>query len=301
MTTRHGNAAATEQPMNPDDDTTTLDAASEADFDSGFTGKPADKPAATEGKPAKTEAATAAPEGATVAAEETPEFIQVTKKDWDEIRAAAAKTASYDQQLSRVFGTLGNLQKLVQGFQAQTPKGGKVEIPATAFAQMEKDFPELAAQTRAALEAALAGVHGTGTAAAAIDDSKVETMMAAYTAKREIEALEDAYPEWRTIVGAVSAAGEQPDMTNPFRKWLASKDAAYQARVNASESAAVISRAIRLFQNETKAAKPTAAATPRNDARAERIRAAVQPRGDGAGVPAGKTADDDFLEGFNSR
>ena len=162
---------------------------------------------------------------------------------------------------------------------------------------MERDFPELAAQTRSALEAALSGITGTG--ASDVDPAKLESVMASYTAKREIEALEDAYPEWRTIVGAVGA-GEQPDPDNAFRKWLAGKDTIYQQRVNATESAAVISRAIRLFQKETAPAAKVNG-TPRDTARAERIKAAVQPKGDGAAAPASRSDDDAFLEGFNSR
>jgi len=253
-------------------------------------------------KPDKPEPA-AAPEGATVAAEEVPEYVQISAKDWADVRAAAAKTASYDAQLSKAFGTIGNLQKLVNGFQANTPRGGKVEIPKDAFAEMERDFPELAQQTRKAIEAALAGVT-SGSAAAEVDTGKIEGMLASYTSKREIEALEDAYPDWRTIVGAVDGTSQQPDPANAFRKWLGTKDATYQARINASESAAVIGRAIRRFQDETKAAASSqqpAVTKPRDDARAERIRSAVQPRGDNAGAAAGKSEDEEFLAGFNSR
>ena len=272
-------------------DTTVVDDARElAELDAGFKG--ADLPA----QPEKTEPA--APPRAQE--EPKPEYVQITAKDWADVRAAAAKTASYDQQLSKAFGTIGNLQKLVNGFQSQQqpPTGRKIEISKAAFAEMEKDFPELAQQTRAALEAALSGLPGTG--AAEVDATKIEGMLASYTSRREVEALEDAFPEWRQIVGAVDISKEQPDPENPFRKWLSTKDAAYQARVNGSESAAVIGRAIRLFQNETKT-QPKPATTPRSDARAERIRAAVQPRGDNAGAAPGKSEDDDFLAGFNSR
>ena len=277
----------------------------DADFASGFTDespkgkkKPDEKPAKTEAeaKPAKPEAA-AAPAKATEAAPEKPEYVQINAKEWAEVRAAAAKTASYDQQLSKAFGTIGNLQKLVTGLQGQTPAGRKVEIPKDAFADMERDFPELAAKTKDALEKALAGVSGTG-AKSDVDASKIEEMLATHTSKREIEALEDSYPDWRDIVGAVDVRTQQPDPNNAFRKWLAGKDVAYQVRINGSESAAVIGRAIRLFQNETKAA--AAKATPAA-ARADRIRAAVQPKGDNAGAAPDKSDDDEFMAGFNSR
>jgi hypothetical protein len=276
------------------DETTTVDDAQDsADFDAGFEGKPAE-PATKKPEPAEAPREEAAP---------APEYVQVTAKEWAEIKAVAAKTASYDQQLSRLFGTTGNIQKLLneskaQAAQSATPTARKVELPKDAFAQMEKDFPELAQQTRAALEAALSGIPGSG--GADIDPAKIETMLASYTSKREIESLEDDHPDWRQIVGAVDITKEQPDPNHPFRKWLSTKDAAYQTRVNGTESAAVIAKAIRTFQNETKALqKPPV--TPRTDARADRIRSAVQPRGDNAPVTTGKNDDDEFMAGFNSR
>jgi hypothetical protein len=287
------------------DTTIADDKASEADFGAGFAG--------TEGKPdkaaAKPDKATTKPDAPqpaeTPRAEETPEYVQVTAKEWNEIKAAAARTASYDQQFSKLFGTTGNLAKQINEQRAATTPAAaaavakKFEVPKEAFAAMERDFPELAAQTRAALEAALSGLPGPG-GNDAHDPAKLESLLAQYHSKRELEVLEDQFPTWRTIVGAVDVTREQPDPNNAFRKWLGGKPADYQARVNGSESAQVIGRAIRLFQRETAAPAKTNGA-PRNDARADRIRAAVQPRGDNAGAAAGKSENDEFLEGFNSR
>lgn len=264
----------------------------DAAFASGFPDKGAEKPAETPDKPDPP-----APATAPAKVEEKPEYVQVSAKEWAEVRAAAAKTASYDAQLSKVFGTLGNLQK-----QANTQPAGaarKVEIPKDAFAAMERDFPELAQHTRAALESALSGVGGG--APGASEEALRASMQKAVTAA-EIEDLEDEHPEWRKIVGAVDVAnGEQPDANNPFRRWLATKDAAYQARIEGAQRASTISRAINRFQSETKASPKPAATTPRSDARAERIKEAVQPRGDNAGAAPGKSDDDEFLAGFNSR
>lgn len=278
-------------------------AAEDAAFASGFPDKPPEKPkpdAGTADKPADKPAEAKAPEPAAPAPIPKPEYVRITKRDWDDVRAAAAKTANYDQQFSRAFGTIGNLQKLVSGFQGQTPAGRRVEIPKDAFAAMERDFPELAQQTRNALEAALSGMTGTGPAAEA-DAGKIEATLATYQAKREMEALDDEHPEWRKIVGAVDITKTKPDPNNAFRKWLATKDAAYQQRLNSSDSAAVISRAIRRFQAETKGTRGAAPSNSRYDARADRIRDAVQPRGDNAGVAAAKDDDAEFLAGYNSR
>lgn len=277
-----------------DEDTTIVDDAREqADFDAGFTSKPAEKPPeqTEKTKPAESPRTEDAP---------APEYVQITKADWAEVRAAAAKTASYDQQLSKAFGTIGNLQKVINTLQSGTPRGTRVDIPKDAFADLEKDFPELAQQTRAALERALSGVTGTGSGSAEVDDSRIERMLTERARVMEIEALEDAHPDWRTIVGAVNATTERPDPDNAFRKWLSTKDDAYQKRINGTESAAVISRSIGLFQRETKA--PANPQTPAaRTAREERIRDAVQPRGDGAAPAAGKSDEDEFAAGFNSR
>jgi hypothetical protein len=286
------------------------EAQSDADFGAGFNdGKPpekpgTEKPGAAKPEPAATRRVEDAPDGrrveATPAPAPKPEYVRVTASEWAEVRAAAAKTASYDSQLAKAFGTIGNLQKLVTGLQGQTPTGRRVEIPKDAFAAMERDFPELAQQTRAALEAALSGISGTG-GGAEPDTGKLESMLASHTAKREIEALEDAFPEWRKIVGAVDVSRERPDPNNPFRKWLATKDAAYQARINGSESAAVIGRAIRAFQKEAPARAAPVNGAPRDAARTDRIRGAVQPRGDNTQASSGVDADAEFVAGFNSR
>jgi hypothetical protein len=293
--------------MADESETALADAEADADFASGFPAAKVEKPpaaaaaaAAAATPPAKPDAPrpAATPRAAVIP---PPEYVQITKADWDEMRVAATKTNSHEGQLSKAFGTLGKLQQLVTSLHTQTATGRKVEIPKDAFAAMERDFPELAQQTRAALEAALSGMPGSGGAAAEPDLTGVEKLMATYTAKREVEALEDAYPEWRKIVGAVDVTREQPDKNNPFRKWLGTKDAAYQNRINSSESAQIIGRAIRLFQFETKAGPAKPAPSPRDVARADRIRGAVQPRGDNAGTPAGKSDDDEFLAGFSSR
>lgn len=284
-------------------DAKVADAQENADFGAGFDGKP-DK--ATEKSTTEKLVPERPTPAATPRAEEKPEYVQITAKDLSEFRAAAAKTASYDQQLSRAFGTIGNLQKILNEQKAAGQPAAaaatarKFEVPKEAFASMSRDFPELAEQTRAALEAALAGVNGTG-ANDADTATTFKSLLAAEKSKQQIEDLEDAYPTWREIVGAVDVTREQPNAENPFRKWLSGKPADYQARINGSESAAVIGRAIRLFQNETKAAPPKVNGTPRDTARADRIRGAVQPRGDSQGAPAGRSDDDEFLAGFNSR
>lgn len=265
----------------------TIDDAQElADFAGGFEGKTAEKVTARE-KPAPAE---------TPRAEEPapPEYVQITKAEHAEMKAAAAKTASYDQQLAKAFGTIGNLQKVVNEIKDRTPRDLEVKVPDTAFAKMAKDFPELAELSREEFQAALAGLKAAGNAKP--DPETIKNTMV----ELELEDLEDAYPNWKEIVGAVPK-DEKPNPDQPFRKWLATKDQAYQDRINGTNRSTVIQRAIRLFQDETKAtAKPATPQQPRDNARAQRIAAAVQPKGDGAAAAASPSDDDQFEQGFKN-
>lgn len=296
------------------------DAAATADFAAGFAEEapktippekhpPEQQSAPSQGATKHAREGTRTAREGTEPARDAPEYVQISRKEWDETRAAHAKLAGYDQQLSKAFGALGNQAKLINELRTQqpaTPTLRKIEIPKDAFAEMQRDFPELAQQISAALEKSLSGLSGTGAADA--DPAKLESLVAEitakHTAKHEMEKLDDAHPGWREIVGATDAIRERPNQANPFRKWLTTKDAAYQTRINSSLSAAVIGRAINLFRTETKASGKPGVATenrsPHDQARADRIRGAVQPRGD-AGAAGKPNDDDEFLAGFNSR
>jgi hypothetical protein len=293
----------------PSDDTTIAehqaeDRAAQADFDAGAameTGAKATPAAAPDTPELKAAPAPAAAE--IVAKPPEPKYIRITEDQFATLNAAAAKTATFEAQLSKAFGTIGNMQKVVNGLQGATPRGLKVEIPKDAFAGMAKDFPELAEHTRAGLEATLRGITGTAPATADIDPDLMQQLVNKHVVQLETEALEDAFPDWRSIVGAVDVSKqEKPDPNNPFRKWLGAKPAAYQAKVNGTHSAAVLSRAIQAFQADTKAPNATPpAASLRDQMRTARIQAAVKPRGDGGQAPPSRTDDDDFEAGFASR
>lgn len=244
----------------------------------------------------------AAPAAIALPAVEKPRHVRVTEADYARLMAAADKTVLLEQQNSKAFGTLGQLQQVVNELKAQTPRGASIQVPKDAFADLAKDFPELATLVQAGLENALKNQMGTGPAQMPkLDPEEMRTVATTENAKEQMESLEDTFPEWRTIVGAVDITKQQPDEANPYRAWLKTKDAAYQDRINGAETAAVVERSIRRFQSEI-AAKPKPAPAPRAQIQTNRFRDAVQPRGDG-GQPNGSssTAADEFLAGFNSR
>lgn len=280
------------------------DAQADSDFSAGFTldSPPAEIPAPIEPASKPESVADPAPEVPVTAEVAQPKHVQLTQEQFDSLQANATKTAAIEAQLSKVFGTMGDMQQVVRKLQTATPAGMSIEIPKDAFTDMEKDFPELATLTRTGLEKALKGIRGTGANAAETPDPEsIQRLISAAIAKREVTMLTDTHPNWREIVGAVETPGTH-NTENGFRKWLATKDAAYQHKINATESARVIAEAIDKFETETAARpRPAPNPAPKIAARADRIREAIQPKGDGKQPAPSKTADDDFNEGYRER
>lgn len=234
---------------------------------------------------------------------EEPKYVQITQEQIDSWKSAAEKTAKLEAQLSKVFGTMGDMQQVVRALQSATPAGITVEIPADAFADMEKDFPELAAQSRSALEKALKGIRGTASVGTAPDPAilqkAIDDGINASTTRREMSALNKTHPKWREIVGTVDANG-QFDPNNDFRKWLAKEPVEYQTEVNSTNSPADVLEAVGKYLASKTAIRPVLKQAPKIAARAAVIREAIQPKGDGGQPNPANSADDDFNSGFKT-
>lgn len=285
-----------------DKDATPLDDnQDDQDFAAGFNDAPppetavAPKPEPkTDPKPQTKEAVQDAPKV------EAPKYVQLTQEQFDSLQTAAGKVTEVERQISKLFGTTGDMQQIVKKLQAETPKGMSIDLPADVVSEMEQDFPELAGHFRKSLEKALKGVRGTGTtesSGAGLDQSAIQNLVREIAIKHEIEALEDAHQDWRTIVGTVDAEGKH-DPNNEFRQWLGKQPVEYQTKINATNSAVVVSRAIDKFlASKAKPALPKPQ-EPQVAVRRDRFKAAIQPRGDGGQAAPAKSADDDFAEGF---
>jgi len=238
-----------------------------------------------------------------------PEYVQLTKGELADLKAAAAETASIKQQMSKAFGTMGNMQQLINQIRSQSPAGAPVEITDDDFAELKEDFPELAGHTLAGLQRILKKVNLTGTgqpATQTIDPEQVRVAAANVVHAEGMRDLDDLHPGWRDIVG------KPDDAENPYRKWLATQTPEYQELIRSTYSASITARSIDRFKAaEAAKAKPAAAspkppaatgAVPHLATRRDRIEAAVQPRGNGATPPAPRplTPEEHFAAGFNS-
>lgn len=230
-----------------------------------------------------------------------PEYVQITRDERDRLIAVADKTANIEAQLSKAFGTMGNMQQLINQVRSQTPAGAAVEINDEDFAELKADFPELAGHTKAALERILkrANVKGTGESATpAIDPEAVRKTAAEVVHAQGLDDLNDLHPGWQDIVG------KPEDAENPYRKWLATQPEKYQELIRTTYSATITARSIDRFKAAQAARSAARPQTPANPAAARRavVEAAVQPRGNGGKPPAPHTPtpEENFAAGFNS-
>jgi hypothetical protein len=279
--------------------------AAEADLAAGFEdvapkGAPAAEPAPA--KPEPVVVPKVEPQPAAQPKPTTPEYVQITKDQFAALQAAADKTPGLEQQLSKAFGSIGNLKQQLERLSGGQSLGD-VEIGPDVFAELEKDYPELAASTKTGLQRLLKNLKPAGTVKAEPDMEAVQKKIDAVIEATETAALVDTYPDWRKIVGAPednAPADWKADPANEFRKWLDTQPAAYQQKINTTRSARVITRAIDQFKASQTAPKPAAPAPqPAKPVdRRARIAGAVLPKGDGGPVRSPKTANDELMEGF---
>lgn len=231
------------------------------------------------------------------------ESVTINKRTLDRILYAADLAVSMKGNLEKLNGTVGSQAAEIKKLTGAPSLD--IEITDAEFAELAKDFPEVAAGTKKALQAILKKL-GVRQTPQGLTIEQLQSAVSQRTIELEVEALEDAYPNWRQIVGLPT------DKDNKFRKWLATQPAAYAERVTKTFSSQVLARAIQRFlASEKPAASPTlskpatlgpgARGTMRTTARNDRLRQAVQPRGDGGATPSRQpTEDDEFQAGFKS-
>lgn len=239
-----------------------------------------------------------------------PEYVRLTKPEYEALKTSAGKVPELEKRIETAFGKFGPTQQAlneikatIEELRAATPKGQALELPADVVSELEAEFPDVAGGVKAALVKLMKGLAGTGNNDA--DREKGEkARFDKWAVARAASDLEEIHPKWREIVGAVEDP-TKADPNNQFRVWLAKQPETYQAQINNSNSATVISRAIDKFLTSQKSAAqpplrnklPLKKVTLRRD----RIQGSVQPKGLGAPPPAQReSVEDAFSSGFKS-
>lgn len=241
-------------------------------------------------------------------ADDVDETVTVTKNQLERLLAAADKVDGVDGQISKLFGTTGDLKQIVKNLQEATPKGMKVRMPTEALEAMADEYPYIADHMRKILE----GIEGTSDDKPASGDGKdskavkpeaIQAIVEDSITRREMKVLEREHPSWRADVGAVDSEGKF-DAKHPFRVWLSKESKEYREMVDGTNSPLDVTRALDRFKAFSAAEKRKPAPPPKDNeqaaARKDRLEGAVTQRGDGNPPPNKKTASEEFDAGFKS-
>ena len=208
-----------------------------------------------------------------------PKYVQVTEDDYKKFQSNADSIsemrAAYQKQFDTAFGKLGGVERTLTQL---TATGPAVDLTDDVVSDLAEDFPELAAMQLKSFQK-FAQTLRTNPANPVDIDEKVHARVIAL----ETEALEDAHPQWRDLVGT-------PDSKTDYRQWLNKQPVDYQQKLNATNSASVIARSIDKFRSSI----------PKPSVRQTLIRDAITPKGDGRRSET-PDADDDFNAGFAGR
>lgn len=259
-------------------DDTTTDTDDDA-FASGFgdatTTQPTETPAA--GDDAQPEAAK----------EEAPaiEYAQLTKQEYEDLKARAALVeeikATQEKSFGTAFGKIGGIERTLQQLQA----GKKVEINQEDIDALRDDFPPLAA--------ALEKVRDLSVIAPGLDEDAINKMVESRLTPRiqkiEMRMLAREHPDYAQIDSDPAFAAWIATQPDEFKQALATASAEYDS--------ATVSDAMTKFKAHRKALQEAKPKQPDPDARKGRMSAAVTPRGTGQPQAA---STDPFLDGFNS-
>lgn len=192
-------------------------------------------------------------------AEQVIEYAQLTRAEWDEWKARAAKIDEIKATQDKSFGTIGNTIRGLQDQLKAAQSGAQVEILQEDIDALKDDFPPLAAALEKVRNMRAIPVGG-------FDQAKVEELVGprlkAAEQKFELRLLARDHPDWQQIDASPEFRGYVQGLPEAERKQLADASDNFDSDV--------VSRFISRF----KATKP---ATTRKS----RFDAAVTPRGSG--------------------
>lgn len=213
------------------------------------------------------------------------EYAQLTKAEYEDLKARAALVDEIKATQDKSFGTFGRTIKGLQDQVAAFSNGSGVEIDQADIDALREDFPPLAA----ALEKVrnLRAIPTGGIDQNAIGELVQQRLApAVQEAERrmELRMLAREHPDYATV-----------DQDPRFKAWIGAQPADFQqglAQASASYDSVAVGQALTKFKASLKAPAPS----PQQ--RQSRMQAAVTPRG--SGTQAAHDPNDEFNAGFNS-
>lgn len=237
--------------MNPELDTEADGFNDDDDETSSATETPRDDDESDQGQQADAEAA----------AEQVIEYAQLTKAEWDEWKARAARIDEIKATQDKSFGTIGNTIRGMQETLKAAQAGANVEISQDDIDALKDDFPPLAAALEKVRNMRAIPV-GNGFDAAKVEELVAPRLKAAEQ-KFELRLLARDHPDWQQIDASPEFRGYVQGLPEAERKQLADASDNFDSDV--------VSRFITKFK-ATRQPAPT---------RKNRFDAAYTPRGSG--------------------
>lgn len=221
-----------------------------------------------------------------------PEYVQLTRQEWEDMKARAARIDEIRATQDKSFGTMGGtIREIRQRIDAIT-NGKRVEIEQSAIDELRKDGFEAHAQALEKIRELQVVAGASADDIEKIVEERVNTGVSAYKQKLEARLLRKVHPDWETYQTA-------PE----FEKWVAAQPAEYQQKLIAASNewdSDVIAEAM----TQAKAAAKAAASTSRQpqrrpDSRQAVLDQAIQPRGTGRATQSRLSAEEAMAAGFN--
>jgi len=257
-----------------------------AGFDEGFTNDP-HSPTETPGDGGQDEGQRQEPAQV--------EYVQLTKTEYEELRARTALIEDLKSTQERSFGTafgkIGGIERTIQQLQS----GQQVEIDQEDIDALREDFPPLAAALEKIRSLRMLS-GGGGIAPEQLEDMvqqriapALESIDTRVNQSVQMHLLSEKHADWREV-----------DKSPEFAAWVQQQPEDYRAQLVAASTnydSTFIGSAMTKFK-QTRRTEPDNTGTDPASARRSRKEAAVTPRG--SGTPAASDPNDEFNAGFQT-
>ena len=212
--------------------------------------------------------------------QEAIEYAQITKAEYDELRARAAMIDEIKATQDKSFGTFGRTIKGLQDRLAEFNAAPALEIPQEEIDAIRNEGFDLHANVLEKLSK-LRSISVAGGLDDMVRDEILKQAREDVSYAVHTEMLEGDHEDWQEVVN-------KPE----WSAWAAKQPPAIQEKLKTSWNSRFLSKQISSFKDSLKPAGPDPAATTRKS----RFEAAVTPRG--SGQPIAEANDE--AAGFNS-
>ena len=226
--------------------------------------------------------------------EPQPEFAQITRNEYEALRAQAAQVDNLKRGIDTSFGKIGGIERVLRELQERTPRGVSVEITDDIVEDMRTEYPDLAGSTLNAFKKFAEKLTGLGSQAPTIDANVINTMVdqrfnpvLEKVDERVSQAVEKrmlarTHKDWQQVVAS-----------QEFKGWAGKQPAEFTTELYNSWDADFIGEAISKFKESRKRSEAQI------QSRQKRIEAAVTPRSTGGHAPVSNSELDEFNAGFS--